>query len=58
MIHCSAMMFDHLFSHIPAQQDDKEDFENLSRQSQLNCTADFGMKRVLLSLNSGDLPKQ
>ena len=56
-IHCSAMTYDHLFSHVHACQDDREDFENLSRQSQLNCTADFGMKRVLLSQNLGDLPK-
>ena len=58
MIHCSAMMFDCLFSHVPAHQDDREDFENLSRQSQLNCTADFGAKRVLLSQNPYNLPKQ
>ncbi len=58
MIHCSAMTFDRLFSYVPAHQDNKEDFESLSRQSQLNCTADFGVKRVLLSLNSDDLPKQ
>jgi hypothetical protein len=57
MIHCSAMTFDCLFLYVPAHQDNKEDFESLSRQSQLNCTADFGVKRVLLSL-SDDLPKQ
>jgi len=57
MIHCSAMTFDRLFSHVPAHQDDREDFDNLSRQSQLNCAADFGAKRVLLSQNPGDLPK-
>ena len=36
LIHCSAMTFDRLFSHIPAHQDDREDFEN--------CMADFGTK--------------
>ena len=45
------MTFDRLFSHVPAHQDDREDFENISRQSQLN-------KQVLLSQNPGDLPKQ
>jgi hypothetical protein len=58
MIQCTAMTFDHLFSHVPAHQDDREDFENLSRQSQLNFTADFGAKRVLLSQNLDDLLKQ
>ena len=58
MTHCSAMRFDCLFSHVPAHQDDREDFENLSRQSQLNSAADFGTKRVILSQNLFDLPKQ
>ena len=58
MIHCSAMTFDCLFSHVPAHQDNREDFENLSRQSQLICAADFGTKRVLLSQNPDNLPMQ
>ena len=58
MIHCVAMTFDCFFSYVPAHQDNREDFENLSRQSQLNCTADFGAKRVLLSQSPDDLPKQ
>ena len=57
MIHCSAMTFDCLFLHVPAHQDDREDFENLSQQTQLNCAADFDAKRVLLSQNPVDLPK-
>ena len=36
MIHCLAMALDCLFSHVSAHQDDREDFENLSRQAQLN----------------------
>ncbi len=59
MIHCSNMTLDCFFSHAPAHQDDRRaDIENLSRQSQLNCAADFGVKRLLLSLNPDDLPKQ
>ncbi len=58
MTHCSAMTFDRLFSHVPTHQDGREDFENLSWQSQLNCVADFGAKRVILSQNLVDLPKQ
>jgi len=53
------MTLDCFFSHAPAHQDDRRaDIENLSRQSQLNCAADFGVKRLLLSLNPDDLPKQ
>ncbi len=52
------MSFDRLFSHVSAHQDDKEGFEKLSRESQLNCACDFGAKRVLLNLNPDDLPKQ
>jgi hypothetical protein len=58
MIHCSTMTFDHLFLHVPAHQVNREDFEHLSLQSQLNCVADFGAEQVLLSLNLDDLPKQ
>jgi hypothetical protein len=58
MIHCSSMSFDRLFSHVPAHQDDREDFENLSREAQLNCACDFGAKRVLLNHNPDDLPRQ
>ena len=58
MIHCLSMSFDRLFSHVLAHQDDKEDFEKLPRESQLNCACDFGAKRVLLNLNPDDLPKQ
>ena len=56
MIHCSAMTFDQLFSHVPMHQDDKENFDTLSRQSQLNCAANFGTQRVLLSLDPDDIP--
>jgi hypothetical protein len=58
MTHCSSMTFDRLFSHVSAHQDDMEEFENLSREAQLNCACDFGAKRVLLSQNPDDLPRQ
>jgi hypothetical protein len=43
-IHCLAITFNCLFLHVPAHQDDREDFDNLSRQAQLNCATDFGTK--------------
>ncbi len=58
MIYCSAMTFDCLFLHVSTHQDNREGYENLSRQAQLNCAANFGAKQVLLRLNPDDLPRQ
>jgi hypothetical protein len=58
MVHCSSMSFDRIFSHVSAHQDDREAFNNLSRQAQLNCAVDFGAKRVLLNLSPVKLPRQ
>ncbi len=58
MIHCSLMSFDRLFSHVSAQQDDRDEFESLSREAQLNCACNFGAKRVLLNHNQDKLPRQ
>jgi hypothetical protein len=44
MIHCSSMSFDCLFSHVSAHQDNRDKFENLSQEAQLNCARDFGAK--------------
>jgi hypothetical protein len=52
------MSFDRLFSHVPAHQDDREDFESLSQEAQLNCACIFGAKWVLLNHNPDDLPRQ
>ena len=58
MIHCSSLSFTRLYSHVSAHQDDRTRWENLSREEQLNCAADFGAKRVLLSLEADRLPRQ
>ena len=58
MIHCSSMSFDHLFLHVSAHQDDRDEFESLLREAQLNCACDFGVKQVLLNHNLDDLPRQ
>jgi hypothetical protein len=42
--------------HISAHQDDREDFNNLSRPAQLNCAADAGAKRQLLEASVTELP--
>ncbi len=58
MMHCSSMSFDRFFSHVSAHQDDRDEFESLSREAQLNCACDFGAKRVLLNHNPDELPRQ
>jgi hypothetical protein len=58
MIHCSSMSYDCLFSRVSAHQDDREECESLLLEAQLNCACDFGVKRVLLTHNPGDLPRQ
>ncbi len=59
MIHCSSMSFDCLFLHVSAHQDNREEFESLSREAQLNCAyATSGAKRVLLTHNLDNLPRQ
>jgi hypothetical protein len=45
----------HLFSH---HQDDRTQWENLTHTEKLNCAADFGAKRILLSMDANDLPRQ
>ncbi len=58
MIHCSSMSFDRHFSHVSAHQDDREEFESLSQEAQLNCACNFGAKRVPLNHNPDNLPRQ
>jgi len=58
MIHCSSMSFDHLFLHISAHQDNRDEFESRSQEAQLNCACNFGAKRVLLNHIPDDLPRQ
>lgn len=47
LINCTNLSFDVAFQHIKAHQDDKMDFDLLSRPAQLNCAVDAGAKRAL-----------
>jgi hypothetical protein len=58
MLHCSSLSFKRLFFHVSAHQDDCMKRENLSCVEKLNCTADFGAKKVLLNLDANKLPRQ
>jgi hypothetical protein len=56
LINCSNLPFKVEMIHIAAHQDDREDFNNLSRPAQLNCAADAGAKRQLLEASVTELP--
>jgi hypothetical protein len=58
MLHCSSLSFIHLFSHVSAHQDDHTQWEHLTRAEKLNCAAEFRAKRILLSMDTNDLPRQ
>ncbi len=58
MLHCGLLTFTHLFSHVSAHQDNQTKWENLTREEQLNCAADFGAKQVLLCHDASNLPRQ
>jgi len=56
LTNCSKLTFKVEMIHILAHQDDREDFNNLSRPAQLNCAVDAGAKRQLLEANVTNLP--
>jgi hypothetical protein len=58
MLPCSTLSFILLFSHISAHQDDHTQWENLMSMEKLNCAADFGAKRILLSMDTNELQHQ
>ena len=58
MLHCGLLTFTRLFSHVSAHQDNRTEWENLTRKEQFNCVADFGAKRVLLRHDAANLPRQ
>ena len=49
MLACEGLSFTRKFSHVAAHQDDKTDYNDLSRESQLNCQMDFYAKQALLN---------
>ena len=48
MLACEDLSFSRQFSHVAAHQDDKTDYNELSRESQLNCQMDFYTKQAIL----------
>jgi hypothetical protein len=58
LMNCSNLSFERYYLHVLAHQDDKEDYQDLSQPSQLNCTMDFHAKQVLWDLQPTNLPAQ
>jgi hypothetical protein len=58
LTNCNSLSFDRLYLHVKAHQDDMEEYKNLSRPSQLNCTMDYHSKAVLWNINPTDPPTQ
>ena len=52
---CGQFAFDKKYIHVPAHQDDTEEFETLTRQSQLNCIMDHWAKECILNRRSNGL---
>jgi hypothetical protein len=59
MLNCEGLSFKREFSHVAAHQDDGKDYDELSRESQLNCQMDFYAKQAILEGSYGhDTPSK
>jgi hypothetical protein len=58
LVNCWGLTCDWIYSHVKAHQDNTNNYANLSRPSQLNCTMDYHAKTILWDVNPTDQPKQ
>jgi hypothetical protein len=58
MVNCTSLSFKRFFSHVQAHQDDKYDFSNLERPSQLICICDGEVKLSIIQTDLLNLPHQ
>ena len=58
LVNCRDLTFSITYEHIEAHQDDHEDFDNLTRKSQMNCGCDFQAKARLRSVDELSPPSQ
>lgn len=56
LIHCKNESLDMKYEHVVAHQDDEEEFEYLSRPSQLNCMMDLKAKQAILDWEAAGRP--
>ncbi len=57
LVNCSNLTFDRLYSHVLAYQDDKLDYGDLSRPSQLNVNMDYNAKQALWNIQHSRQPR-
>jgi hypothetical protein len=50
LVNCSNLTIEHLYSHVLVHQDDKLDYGDLSRPSQLNINMDYNAKQALWNI--------
>jgi hypothetical protein len=58
LVNCSNLSFDRYYSHVRSHQDNKEEYKNLLRPSQLNCSMYFLAEQTLWELQPTSLPTQ
>lgn len=58
LVNCNSLTFSREYLHVSAHQDEKTNYNLLSRPSQLNCCMDVNAKRELWGLEGPELPPQ
>ncbi len=57
-INCDSQTFSWCYSHVRAHLDNKEDYQNLTRPSQLNCAIDYHAKKAIWDISPSEPPQQ
>ena len=58
LVNCGGLTFSRTYSHVEAHQDEKVNWEELSREAQLNAACDSGAKTMIWKQDITDLPPQ
>ncbi len=58
LVNCGGLSFHQEYCHVEAHQDDRTQWEDLTRVAQLNAACDAGEKAMLPSQDIADLPRQ
>jgi hypothetical protein len=57
LVNCNNLTFERCYLHVLAHQDDKVDYGDLSRPTQLNVNMDYNAKQALWSIQPMQLPR-
>jgi len=58
LVNCNDLSFERVYEHVDAHQDDDKEWDQLTREAQLNCACDSGAKRVIHGCAADELPRQ